>query len=86
MAIPEGVTVTDFLCTELFSLSLYSLRYAGFDAGMPSEWEAWLRHRRDEPPTDEQVLNSLAYAEMKKMNAARLEEKRIEELKAEVSA
>ena len=22
---------------------------------MPSEWEAWLRHRRDEPPTDEQV-------------------------------
>ena len=33
-----------------------------------------------------QVLNSLAYAEMKKMNAAKLEEKRIEELKAEVRA
>merc|ERR1712037_778382 len=37
---------------------------AGFDSKMPSEWEAWLRHRRDQPPTDEQVLNSLAYAEM----------------------
>ena len=33
-----------------------------------------------------QVLNSLAYAEMKKMNAAKLELKRIEELKAEVRA
>ena len=33
-----------------------------------------------------QVLNSLAYAEMKKMNAAKLEEKRIKELKAEGSA
>ena len=31
-----------------------------------------------------QVMNSLAYAEMKKMNAAKLEMKRIEELKAEV--
>ena len=30
-------------------------------------------------------MNSLAYAEMKKMNAAKLEERRIEELKAEVS-
>ena len=29
---------------------------AGFDAEMPAEWESWLRHRRDDPPTDEQVI------------------------------
>jgi len=27
----------------------------GFDAEMPSEWESWLRHRREDPPTNEQV-------------------------------
>jgi hypothetical protein len=26
--------------------------WAGFDASMPAEWESWLRHRRDRPPTE----------------------------------
>ena len=26
--------------------------WAGFDASMPAEWESWLRHRRDKPPTE----------------------------------
>ena len=38
-----------------YIFQFHSQRYAGFDAEIPSEWEAWLRHRRDEPPTDEQV-------------------------------
>ncbi len=41
---------------------------------------------REEPPTAQQVLNSLALADMKKRNAAKLEQQRIEELKAEVSS
>jgi NADH:ubiquinone oxidoreductase subunit len=59
--------------------------YAGFDATLPAEWESWLRHRRDDPPTPEQVAASLAEAEMKKINAAKLEEKRIKEFKEAVS-
>lgn len=59
--------------------------YAGFDAKMPSEWESWLRHRRDEPPTEDQIRRSLALSELKKMNAAKLEMERIEELKTDVS-
>ena len=27
----------------------------GFDAKLPAEWESWLRMRRDDPPTFEQV-------------------------------
>lgn len=57
--------------------------YAGFDAKMPSEWESWLRHRRDEPPTEDQIRRSLALSELKKMNAAKLEMERIEELKTD---
>ena len=56
---------------------------AGYDAEIPAEWESWLRHRRDEPPTPEAVYNSLALADLKKRNAAKLEEQRIKELKAD---
>ncbi len=58
--------------------------WAGFDAKMPAEWESWLRHRREDPPTEQQVLTSLAYAETKKRNAAKLERKRLEEFAQEV--
>jgi len=57
--------------------------WAGFDSNLPAEWESWLRFRRTEPPTDDEVLKSLAIAEMKKVNAAKLEMARIEELKAQ---
>ena len=30
--------------------------WAGFDNDLPSEWESWLRFRRDDPPTDQEVL------------------------------
>ena len=53
---------------------------AGFDAELPSEWESWLRHRRADPPTEKQVMQSLAMAEMKKINAAKLEEIRHKEM------
>ena len=39
----------------------------GFDAQIPSEWESWLRFRRDEPPTAQQVLQSFALADLKKV-------------------
>jgi len=57
--------------------------WAGFDNDLPSEWESWLRFRRTDPPTEEEVLKSLALGEMKKMNAAKLDMKRLEEMKAD---
>uniref|UniRef100_A0A1L8E161 Putative mimitin mitochondrial n=1 Tax=Nyssomyia neivai TaxID=330878 RepID=A0A1L8E161_9DIPT len=45
----------------------------GFDHEMSAEWEAWLRGRRQEAPTPEELLQNLAIAEMKKHNAAQLE-------------
>lgn len=43
-----------------------------FDQEMPAEWDAWLRKRRAEPPSDEEVLKNKAIMEMKKVNAAKL--------------
>ncbi|XP_046428844.1 uncharacterized protein LOC124183826 isoform X2 [Neodiprion fabricii] len=40
---------------------------------VPAEWEAWLRYRRKEPPSDAEVLQSLALMKTKKKNAAELE-------------
>ena len=39
----------------------------GFDSEIPTEWESWLRFRRDEPPTEQQVLQSFALADLKKV-------------------
>lgn len=59
-----------------------SEKWAGFDAELPAEWESWLRHRRAEPPTEKEVLQSLALSQMKKINAAKLEEQRRAEMMA----
>ncbi|XP_023341361.1 NADH dehydrogenase [ubiquinone] 1 alpha subcomplex assembly factor 2 [Eurytemora carolleeae] len=56
--------------------------WTGFDSDLPSEWESWLRFRRNEAPTEEEVMQSLALAELKKLNAAKLEEKRRTEMQA----
>jgi len=40
----------------------------------------WLRMRRDDPPTFEQVMESLALADLKKRNAAKLDAKNQEQL------
>lgn len=53
-----------------------------FDQELPAEWEAWLRYRRKEPPTREEVEANYHLAMTKKKNAAALKEKysRSEEL------
>ena len=33
---------------------------------MPAEWEAWLRYRRDSPPTPEEVFRNMQLAENRK--------------------
>ncbi|CAH2102220.1 unnamed protein product [Euphydryas editha] len=48
-----------------------------FQDPIPAEWEAWLRMRRKEPPTEEEIAKNLAIAEMKKVNAAKIEEQRL---------
>ncbi|XP_059051204.1 NADH dehydrogenase [ubiquinone] 1 alpha subcomplex assembly factor 2 [Achroia grisella] len=46
---------------------------------IPAEWEAWLRMRRTDPPTQEEIANNLAIAKLKKENAAKIEAKRLAE-------
>lgn len=62
---------------------LHKDAWGGFDSDLPAEWESWLRFRRTQPPSEDEVLNSLAIAELKKVNAAKLEGKRLEELTAQ---
>ena len=40
---------------------------------LPAEWEAWLRYRRAEPPTKEEVEENYRIANQKKENAAKIE-------------
>ncbi|XP_037960450.1 NADH dehydrogenase [ubiquinone] 1 alpha subcomplex assembly factor 2 [Teleopsis dalmanni] len=46
-----------------------------FDQELTAEWEAWLRGRREDPPTREELIQNLQIMEMKKRNAAELEKK-----------
>ncbi|XP_055630123.1 NADH dehydrogenase [ubiquinone] 1 alpha subcomplex assembly factor 2 [Toxorhynchites rutilus septentrionalis] len=42
-----------------------------------AEWEAWLRGRRKEPPTREELMRNLAIMKMKERNYAALESKNV---------
>lgn len=42
---------------------------------MPAEWDAWLRNRRVDPPTEEELKRNMAISMMKKENAAKTAEK-----------
>ncbi|XP_058128681.1 NADH dehydrogenase [ubiquinone] 1 alpha subcomplex assembly factor 2 [Anopheles ziemanni] len=46
-----------------------------YDQEITAEWEAWLRGRRKEPPTQQELLKNLAIIKMKERNAAELEAK-----------
>ncbi|XP_041975425.1 NADH dehydrogenase [ubiquinone] 1 alpha subcomplex assembly factor 2 [Aricia agestis] len=48
-----------------------------FQDPIPAEWEAWLRMRRVEPPTEEEIAKNVAIAEMKKLNAEKIEAQRL---------
>ncbi|XP_045491465.1 NADH dehydrogenase [ubiquinone] 1 alpha subcomplex assembly factor 2 [Colias croceus] len=50
-----------------------------FQDPIPAEWEAWLRMRRKEPPTEEEIARNVAIAQMKKVNAAKIEQNRLAE-------
>ncbi|EZA59878.1 Mimitin, mitochondrial [Ooceraea biroi] len=43
-----------------------------FEQELPAEWEAWLRHRRKNPPTREEIEANYQLAMTKKQNAAKL--------------
>ncbi|XP_011169416.1 NADH dehydrogenase [ubiquinone] 1 alpha subcomplex assembly factor 2 isoform X2 [Solenopsis invicta] len=43
-----------------------------FEQELPAEWEAWLRYRRKEPPTREEIEANYQLAMTKKENAAKL--------------
>lgn len=40
---------------------------------MPAEWEAWLRGRRKDPPSEHEVMKNLAIMQIKKKNAAEID-------------
>lgn len=44
-----------------------------FDQEIPPEWEAWLRHRRKEPPTLEEIEKNYQMAVNKKLKTAEKE-------------
>lgn len=44
-----------------------------FDQELTAEWEAWLRGRREEPPSRDELIKNLQVIEMKKRNAAELD-------------
>ncbi|KAH0812182.1 hypothetical protein GEV33_010619 [Tenebrio molitor] len=46
-----------------------------FQQEMPAEWEAWLRGRRTQPPSEEEVMKNLALMQMKKKNAIAVDAK-----------
>ncbi|XP_043265860.1 NADH dehydrogenase [ubiquinone] 1 alpha subcomplex assembly factor 2 [Colletes gigas] len=48
---------------------------AGFDQEIPAEWESWLRYRRMNPPTKEELEQNYRMAMTKKQNAAQIEAK-----------
>lgn len=50
-----------------------------FQNPIPAEWESWLRMRRKEPPSEEEIAKNVAIAQIKKENAAKIEMKRLAE-------
>lgn len=45
-----------------------------FSQEIPAEWEAWLRNRRREPPTKEELEKNYEIILMKRKNASKVEE------------
>ncbi|XP_076164687.1 NADH dehydrogenase [ubiquinone] 1 alpha subcomplex assembly factor 2 [Ptiloglossa arizonensis] len=43
-----------------------------FEQELPAEWESWLRHRRIDPPTKEELEQNYQIALTKKKNAAQI--------------
>uniref|UniRef100_A0A8D8LRE2 NADH dehydrogenase [ubiquinone] 1 alpha subcomplex assembly factor 2 n=2 Tax=Cacopsylla melanoneura TaxID=428564 RepID=A0A8D8LRE2_9HEMI len=43
-----------------------------FDQIVPPEWEAWLRGRRKQPPTEDEINRNLGMIKLKEKNAAEL--------------
>ncbi|XP_044259578.1 NADH dehydrogenase [ubiquinone] 1 alpha subcomplex assembly factor 2 [Tribolium madens] len=46
-----------------------------FQQEMPAEWESWLRGRRKEPPSDDEVMRNYALMQTKKQNAIAVDAK-----------
>ncbi|KAL7305294.1 hypothetical protein TKK_0002427 [Trichogramma kaykai] len=44
-----------------------------FEQDLPAEWEAWLRKRRTDPPTEAEVMENYEMILTKRQNAAELE-------------
>lgn len=49
-----------------------------FEQEKPAEWESWLRYRRKDPPTPQEIEANYNLAMTKKQNAAKLEDSKKE--------
>ena len=47
-----------------------------WDRPIPPEWESWLRYRRPDSPSEEEINRNIAIAQLKKIRAKEIEEKR----------
>lgn len=61
---------------------LTKLKHSQYEDGsIPIEWEAWIRGKRDEPPTHEELLKKMQQREVIKHRAKVLEEEEKERMK-----
>ncbi|XP_075223257.1 NADH dehydrogenase [ubiquinone] 1 alpha subcomplex assembly factor 2 [Lycorma delicatula] len=48
---------------------------SAFDQEIPAEWESWLRFRRIQPPSEEEIMKNLKLMDIKKQKALEIETK-----------
>lgn len=76
--IPEQKTWTGRLVrAKRIVVAANPREYEYIEGSIPTEWDAWMRGRRKDPPTIEELLNNESYREQVKLKAKEMEEKEL---------
>ncbi|XP_076587004.1 NADH dehydrogenase [ubiquinone] 1 alpha subcomplex assembly factor 2 [Chaetodon auriga] len=74
--VPEQKTWTGRLVrAKRMVVAANPTEYEYVEGSIPMEWDAWIRGKRKEPPTIEELLKNEAYREQIKLKAKEVEEK-----------
>ncbi|XP_005990757.1 NADH dehydrogenase [ubiquinone] 1 alpha subcomplex assembly factor 2 [Latimeria chalumnae] len=74
--IPQQKTWTGQTIRARRTVEVANLKEYEYEVGdIPSEWDAWIRGKRKEPPTIEEILRNEKYKEVIKIKALAAEEK-----------
>ncbi|XP_029366689.1 NADH dehydrogenase [ubiquinone] 1 alpha subcomplex assembly factor 2 [Echeneis naucrates] len=75
-SIPEQKTWTGRLVrAKRMVVAANPTEYEYTEGSIPIEWDAWIRGRRKEPPSIEELLKNVSYREQIKLKAKEVEEK-----------